>query len=515
MSSTATRGRALRSVAFLAATATATALALTACSSDAQEPTAAAAHNLALAVVTPPNSLDPAQLADGQQMFVWGSVFDTLLYKENKTGELKPNAAESWEYNEDGTQLTLKLRKGMTFSNGRPVTAKAVEATMRRTMTTPGVLKIKYSAVKAVTAVDDSTVLVEFTRFDPQFVPNLTLGAGAIGDPDTLADKRTATDPIGSGPYTLDTAATVPGSKYVLKKRTDYWNASAYPFTTLTVRVLQDPTASFNALQAGEINAGTVQAQLLGRLDKNAFSTTRIEAQAVMYVDILDRKGEKWPALGDVRVRQAINYAIDREGILKGLLQGNGKVTNQIFSPYGKVYDASLDSTYPHDAARGKELVREAGYAGTTFKIPSTFLSTSFEASISQAFKDIGLGLEWVSVPPQQAQTAHLSGDYPLSFQITGFNSDPGDANLHFGPDGFANPRHYKDATTDGLFGTINTTVDFDKALPAYKQLNEYAVKQAFEAPIVFTGGTWATAKGITMLDDGKAPSTARLFGLA
>jgi peptide/nickel transport system substrate-binding protein len=506
------RRRARRPVALVAAAATA--LALAACSADTQEPTAAR-HDLAIAVVTPPNSLDPAQLADGQQMFVWGSILDTLLYKENKTGELKPNAAESWEYNDDGTELTLKIRKGMTFSSGRPVDAHAVVATMRRTMSTPGVLKIKYEAVKSVTAVDDNTVLVEFSRFDPQFVPNLTLGAGAIGDPDTLGDKRTATDPIGSGPYTLDTAATVPGSKYVLKKRTDYWNASAYPFTTLTVRVLQDPTASFNALQAGEINAATVQTQLLGRLDKNAFSTTRIEAQAIMYLDILDRKGERWPALGDVRVRQAINYAIDREGILKGLLQGNGKVTNQIFSPYGKVYDASLDSTYGHDPARGKALVQESGYAGTKFKIPSTFLSTSFEASVSQAFKDIGLGLEWVSVPPQQAQSAHLSGDYPLSFQITGFNSDAGDANLHFGVDGYSNPRHYKDATTAELFGVINSTVDFDKALPAYKELNEYAVKQAFEAPIVFTGATWATGKGIVMLDDGKAPSTTRLFGLA
>lgn len=515
MSYTPMRGRALRSVAFIAATATAAAL--TACSTDSTNSTnAAAGRNLALAVVSPPNSLDPAQLADGQQMFVWSSVLDTLLYKENKTGLLKPNAAESWEYNEDGTRLTLKIRKGMTFSDGDPVDAKAVEATMRRTMTTPGVVKAKYGAVKSVTATDESTVLVEFKRFDPQFVPNLSLAAGAIGDPDTLGDKRTATDPIGSGPYTLDSAATVPGSKYVLKKRDDYWNAGAYPFSTLTVRVLQDPTASFNALQAGEVNAATVQSQLLGRLDKNAFAITKIEAQAIMYLDIIDRKGEKWPALGDLRVRQAINYAIDREGILKGILQGNGKVTNQIFSPYGKVYNASLDSTYGHDPARGKALVQEAGYAGTKFKIPSTFLSTSFEASISQAFKDIGLGVEWVSVPPQQAQTAHLSGDYPITFQITGFNSDAGDANLHFGVDGYGNPLGYKDATTEKFLGAINSTVDFDKALPAYKQLNEYAVKQAFEAPIVFTGGTWATGKGIVMLDDGRgAVSTTRLFGLA
>jgi peptide/nickel transport system substrate-binding protein len=497
-------------VALLAATA----LTLAACSADTPDSTGAATHDLAIAVVTPPNSMDPAQLADGQQMYVWGSILDTLLYKEIKTGELKPNAAQSWEYNGEGTKLTVKLRKGMTFSTGKPVTAQAVVATMQRTMTTPGVLQIKFAAVKSVTAADDSTVLIDFKHFDPQFLPNLSAGTGAIGDPDTLADKRTATDPVGSGPYTLDTNATVPGSKYVLKKRTDYWNAAAYPFTTVTVRALQDPTASFNALQAGEVNVATVNSQLLGRLDKNAFNTTRIDAQALMFLDILDRKGAKFPALGDVRVRQAINYAIDREGILKGMLQGVGKTTSQIFSPFGKVNNPALDSTYARDVAKGKALVQEAGYAGTTFKIPSTFLSTTFEPSVSQAFKDIGLNLEWVTVPPQQAQSAHLSGEYGLSFQILGFSGDAGDAGTHYAPDGYANPQHYQDATIDRLFKVINTTVDPDKALPTYKELNDYAVKQAFEVPIVFVGSTWATKKGIVMLDDGKGTSTTRQFGL-
>jgi peptide/nickel transport system substrate-binding protein len=497
------RRRARRPVALIAAASAA--LTLTACSADTPASGGGASHDLAIAVVTPPNSMDPAQLVDGQQMFVWSSILDTLLYKENKTGELKPNAAESWKYNQDGTELTLKIRKGMTFSNGSAVDANAVATTMKHDMTTPGVVKPKFAAVKAVSAVDADTVLVEFSRFDPQFVPNLAGGVGAIGDPKTLTDPRTATNPVGSGPYTLDTAATVPGSKYVLKKRSDYWNAAAFPFTTVTVRALQDPTASFNALQAGEINAATVQTQLLGKLDKNAFGITKIEAQAVMFLDILDRKGEKWPALGDVRVRQAINYAIDRNGVLKGLLQGNGKVTDQIFSPYGKVNDPALDQTYPYDVAKGKALVQEAGYAGTKFKIPSTFLSKSFEAPISQAFTSIGLSLEWVQVPPQQAQSAQLSGDYGITFQIIGFNSDPSDAATHFSRAGYANPRAFTDPTIDQDFGVINTTVDFDKALPAYKKLNAYAVKQAFEVPIVFV-----------MLDDGRASiPTTRLFGVA
>jgi len=507
-------------LAALGAVALATALTLSACGGSPEAaPTDASApaveKDLAIAAVSGPNSLDPAQLVDGQQQFVWSSILDTLLAKENNTGELIPNAAESWEYNEDGTELTLQLREGMTFSTGDPVNADAVVATMLRNKATPGVVQVKYAAVADVVAEDDLTVKVEFDSFDPQFLSNLTGGAGAIGDPATMDEERTATDPVGSGPFTLDTAKTVPGSTYVLAKRDDYWNADAIPFKTFTVRVLQDPTASFNALQAGEINAATVQTQLLGQLG-DEYAIQKIEAQAVAYLDILDRSGEKWPALGDQRVRQAINYAIDREGVLKGLFNGVGMVTEQIFSPYGKVYDEALNKTYEYDPEKGKELVEEAGYAGETFQIPSTFLSTTLEPTLTQAFADIGLTLEWVPVPPQQAQSAHLSGDYPLSFQFTGFNSDPADAASHYSTSGYANPRGYTDDTIDELFGVINTTVDFDAALPSYQELNAYAVEQAFEAPIVFVGGTWASRDGIVMVDDGRSSvPTVRLFGVS
>ncbi len=298
----------------------------------------------------------------------------------------------------------------------------------------------------------------------------------------------------------------------MLKKREDYWNADAYPFPSLTVRVLQDPTASFNALQAGEINAATVQTQVEGQLDPNKFTLSKIGAQAVAYIDVLDRAGDKFPALGDQRVRQAINYALDREGILKGLYAGNGMVTEQVFNPAGEVYDESLNDTYSYDVKKGKKLVEDAGFAGETFQIPSTFLTTTIEPTLSQAFDDIGLKLEWVAVPPQQAQSALQSGEYGLTFQITGFNSDPADAFTHYSINGDRNPQHYTDDTLDELFGTINSTVDFQAAVPTYKELNEYAIDQAFEAPIVFLGTTWASTDGIKIVNYGGAPSTIRTF---
>jgi peptide/nickel transport system substrate-binding protein len=484
----------------------------TAASEDETPDAAGNAPGLSVAAVSAPNSLDTAQLVDGQQALVWASIFDTLLIRNNETGELEPNAAASWEYNEDGTVLTLSLQPDMTFSNGDPVDADAVAATMLRSKNTPGIVQPKFALVTDVTAVDELTVEVAFSAFDPQFTYNLALGAGAIGDPESLDLPEAATNPVGSGPYTLETAGTVPGTTYVLKKRDDYWNADAFPFPTQTVRVLQDPTASFNALQAGETNAATVRGELVGQLDPATYTIGKVEAQSVAYLDILDRGGEKWPALGDQRVRQAINYAIDREGIVKGIFQGNGQSTEQIFGPAGAVWDESLNGTYDYDPEKGRKLVDEAGYAGESFKIPSTFLTTSVESTLSQAFTDIGLNLEWVAVPPQQAQSALQSGEYGLTFQITGVNSDPADAFFHYSPDGFGNPMNYTNETLDGLFQTINSTVDEDAALSTYKELNEYGVEQAYEAPIVLIDTNWATTDGVTIDVVSGVPTTVRNF---
>lgn len=493
------------------------ALVLTACSGGAPSAeesgaSAADAPPLSIAAVSAPNSLDTAQVVDGQQMFVWGSIYDTLLKRDNKTGELTGNAAKSWEYNEDGTELTLELEADMTFSNGEPVTAEAVAATMLRTKQTPGIVQPKFALVEDVAAADDLTVKITFSAYDPQFVYNLALGAGAIGEPASLDAAEAATNPIGSGPYTLDVANTVPGTSYVLKKRDDYWNADAYPFPTFTVRVLQDPTASFNALQAGEINGATVRAEFQPQLDADKFTITEVEASSVAYLDILDRGGEKFPALGDQRVRQAINHAIDRESMLKNLYAGAGQTTEQVFSPNGDVWSEDLNDTYAYDPELGRELVEEAGFAGEVFKIPSTFLTTNVEPTLSQAFEDIGLGLEWVAVPPQQAQSALQSGEYGLTYQITGYNSDPADAFFHYSPNGFGNPMHYTNPTLDGLFEEINSTIDPEAALPTYRELNEYGIEQAYEAPIVFLNMTWATTDGIVLSGNTANPSTVRLF---
>lgn len=469
-------------------------------------------RDFAIAAQSGPNSLDPAHLANGQQMFVWTSLLDTLLVRDSESGELAPNAATSWEYNDDGTVLSLELRKGMTFSDGSPVNAAAVVATMERSKETPGPVQPKFQHVTEIVETDELALEVRFDRYDPQFVSNLAYGPGAIGHPDTLDEGRTATNPVGSGPFTLNVEESVEGSTYVLERRDDYWNADAIEVETFTVRVMQDPTAAFNALQSGEIDSAGVRAQMLAQLPESDYTFSEIEATGVMMLDLVGRGGDDYLALQDERVRQALNYAIDRESIVSGLLGGQGAVTNQIYNPGGEVYDESLQGAYSYDPDKARELVEEAGFEGETFEIPSTYLTTAFEPALTQAFEDAGLGIEWVSVPPQQVQSAAQSGDYGIIFQVSGFSSAAEETFSRYALGGYGNPLDHTDPTLEGYFETINSTVDQDAAVETYRELNAYAVEQALVVPIVYTGSTWASGDGSTVSPVAGLPTTIQMF---
>lgn len=495
-------------------------LAMTACSGDTGQEEAAPGSTgtssdatISLAVSAAPASLDPAQLQEGQQTYVWGSVFDTLLLVDN-SGELQPNAAESWELSEDGLTLSLTLREGMTFSNGDPVTAEDVAGTLERTRTTPGQQQGKLSAVQSIEASDDKTVVLKLNLPDPSLLTNLALAAGVIGDPETLDEETTALNPIGSGPYTLDESATVSGTTYVLNRRDDYWNAEAYPFKTLTLRVIQDRTAVFNALQAGELDAGNVEAQQVEQIEAAGFKTTKVEATAIANLVLADREGELLEPLADERVRKAINMAFDREKLVEQVLRGSGKATIQIFNPKGVAYDASLEDTYTFDPEGAKELLAEAGYAdGFEVTMPSTVISKSFEPLISQPLADIGIKVTWEPVPPQNTAAAVSSKKYPMVFFIDGLNVTQRELQNNFAETGFLNPFAATPPELEELMTQVSLEADEAKAAELYKEINAYIVDNALDSPLFYIGTIWATEDGIEYLGDGSnTQSSIRAF---
>ncbi|MEU5340770.1 ABC transporter substrate-binding protein [Streptomyces sp. NPDC020766] len=489
-------------------------LTLTACGGGTESSSSPSAKSLSLAIGSAPNSFDPPQLNDGQASYVWSSLYDTLLYTDNK-GQLKPNAAESWKYSADGLTLTLKLRAGMKFTSGAAVDAAAVKATLERTMTTPGSQQGLLAAVKSVEAPDATTVAVHLKKRDGSLLTSLSMAAGVIGDPATMTKKSTALDPVGSGPYVLD-KSSVTGTTYVLKRRSDYWNAKAYPFKTVTVKVIQDPTAAANALQAGQINAGPASAENSAKLKGMGYKISPLNPTAVANLILADRAGSVLKPLGDTRVRQAINMAFDRAKISKQLLKGAATPTSQVFNPKGSVYDAALEKTYPFDPKAAKKLLAEAGYPkGFSVPMPGFVYTKAFEPTVTQALEDIGIKVKWTPVPAQNNFSAISSKKYPLILFLDGLSTSAREAGNNFAPDGYLNPFHSTDPKLTKLLDKARGELDTAKAVASYQKVNEFAVKDAWNSPIAFLGNSWAT-KGVTYLGDGSNTfSTIRAFGVS
>lgn len=508
MQNNRSRARSLRHGAGAAVAALAV-LTLAACSSAGESgpdtsgsaapttPAVDAPTTLQISTNRAPSPFDPIQLARGTDALIWGAVYDTM-FVYGPEGELVPHLAESYEYSEDGLQLTLHLRDGLTFSSGEPATAEDYVATLLYIRDTAGSGQSQTDRVASAEAADDTTVVITFTTPDPGFLYDLTSNVGIIAEPDLMMEESYGLNPIGAGPYVLDTTATQAGTQYVLTKRDDYWNADAYPFEEITVKVIADSTAIENALRAGELDIANVSAQVAPQFEADGgFTLQPLNASSSIFLDIADRDGTVAPALADVRVRQAINMAIDREGLVASLLGGNGQAAHQMYFPSTSGFDPELEGYYEYDIEAAKALMAEAGYAdGFSIDMPSLVYTTTFEPAVTQALADIGITVNWVSVPPQDTISALLSGSYPVIMWFASVSPSAIQTADYYAMTALLNPFRTSDDELTPLLTEADAVVDASLAGDLYQEINRTATELAWFAPMFFTGQIFASQTG-------------------
>lgn len=374
----------------------ATMLTLTSCAGTTTEPGDEAASVLRLGVVTPLTSFAPWEASWANQSPYLQAVYDTLLVAE-PDGTVTEGLATAWEYDDAKTQLTLTLRDGVEFSDGSVLTAAVVAEQLVKFRDGTSENASLLRSVAEVTAPDDATVVITLTEADPGLLGSLTKNAGLIGAEAMFDDADAQTTPIGSGPYVLDEGDTVIGSTYVFTAKDDYWNADAIQYDEIVINLYGDATSLMNAVKGGQVDASASQTPTQIPEAEAAGFTANIRESDYTGFLLVDRDGTLNPALGDVRVRQAINHALDREALVKALAAGYGVPTTQIISPSNPGYDEALDDAYPYDVDKAKQLLAEAGYAdGFTLVMPSNdFVPESEFAIYADQLAQIGITVEW------------------------------------------------------------------------------------------------------------------------
>ena len=352
------------------------------------------ARTLTIAWDTDIDTLDPAAFKSIGAYVVQANVYDNpLMWKvrpvEGKPGlfrsvpgEFEGSAVESWSFEKDGATLVLKVRPGLKFPSGRPVDARAFKYLFDRGMQSPGYIRLLFPTLLAVTKPeqievrDEQTLAINMPAPSPMTLDVMALSNNALLDPDEVKAHATEQDPwatewlkrnaAGLGPYTL--AKNEPGVEVVLEATKNYWRPAPY-FQRLVFKFVPNESDRILLLKRHAVDLVTGRPGLSPKSVKSLEGEPGLKIFSVQDTTChwLCMNGKK-PPFDNVKVRQAINYAIPIQAIIPNVLYGYGA---QMKSPLPNLtpgHDDTL-SPYKHDIAKAKSLMSEAGLGGTPIPV--------------------------------------------------------------------------------------------------------------------------------------------------
>lgn len=441
-------------------------------------------RTLRLATSTPGaySSFNPWSAGFGINNSLWISqaLYDSLVHLDAE-GNPTPSVATSWSV--DGELVTLELRTDITFKDGTPLDAEAVKANLDHGAKNPAGAECNARIEGITTTVlSPTSVRLKLPHAMPALLQNLGQCAGFIVNPKALSDdSQLKTGADGTGPYTVDSSATnMAQSKFVFVKNPDYWDdANAAQFDKITLTGYTDRAAAVNSVRGG-------QADVLANQPPREVSVPGVEVslskpQLLTGAWIMDTTGEITKPLGSVLVRQAMNYALDREALGTGLYGKDFEITGSTpFPEYYVGHDPSLADRYPYDPDRAKQLLSEAGYPNG-ISVPTLISPLGQQVAEATAgyLEKVGIKLE-LSVHSSDFIPEMLSGKWPLVF--ANYTLNPAQLQTIqgvVGPNGFWNPRHNADPKVAALVKKIESTTDEGRLTELYGELATVIADQA------------------------------------
>jgi peptide/nickel transport system substrate-binding protein len=427
------------------------------------------------------------------------ATYEPLIRKSEVTGEWLPVLAESVTMSEDRKTLTIGLRDGVKFTDGTTMDAESVAAVLDAIWYDPDnyTLPVNTASGLEVVALDDMTL--EF-RADVAITDTLPVSIG-IPSPTAYLDpaKQAALkdNPVGTGPYLREEVVPEVSATYV--RNPDYWNADAVEFDSVTCQIFNDPIAILNALTTGQVDVGIIAANSASEAENNGLSLYFAPADVSNMFVILDTAGEVVPALGDVRVRQAMAMAFDREAILEQTQNGIGGASSQVFVGENHPgYVEGGDDRYPYDPERARELLAEAGYPdGFDLAIPwpadpapyGGQFNSDLEPILLQYLGDIGIRVTFEVVDDPSGNNPNFGALYrtqdPGAIFIYSSGQGAEDWGRAFGEEGNALLQQI-------ISGTKSESDE------AWAEFGELALDEAWFIPLSqMTGAIWASQPDI------------------
>ncbi|MDR1211757.1 MAG: ABC transporter substrate-binding protein [Spirochaetaceae bacterium] len=290
--------------------------------------------------------LSPSNTADTRSILF--NVFEGLV-KPDTEGNCVPAVAESYSMEQGGLVYRFVIREGIVFHDGSPVRAADAVFTIEEAV------KAGFSGFARIAGVEaggERELLVTLTEPDPEFLPYLTIGIVPEGNPDR--EKN----PVGTGPFMIKSYTAQ--QNLVLEKNPRYWQEGFPKLDRVTIVFLANSDALLLALRGGNIDGATITGSLSPQIDTAVFDMFPNPSNAVQLLAL----NNAVKPLDDIRVRRAINHAVDIPRIIEAAFYGRGEPSGSPLIPgLSLYYESGLKNPYAFDPERAKSLLAEAGYA--------------------------------------------------------------------------------------------------------------------------------------------------------
>lgn len=428
--------------------------------------------------VTVPSSFAIADLA---------LVYDRLVHTD-PDGELIPGLAESWEYSDDGLTLTLSLRPDVQFQDGTMLDADAVKANLDRGISLEGsAVASEFGRVADVVVVDDLTVEIVLSEPDATLPAVLADRAGAMVSVDALDDPELDQNPVGAGMYRLTEFS--PGSSFKVERWDGYWDPEAVKLQAIEVTIIPDSTTRVNALTTGQVDIAPIEPFDVGRVESSPDIEVRL-SDTMRFVYLTLNRGEA--PLDDLRVRQAISHAINREALVDGPWLGFGTPTVQIWPEGFNAHVPELESSTPYDPDLARQLLEEAGYAdGFTLDVvvpPQPVSYQQLGEAVQAMLGDVGIEVQLqLTEASALGQVVYVDQVYPAAILYSNGRTDPANTvGDRYTSSGFFNPGGHTTERLEELYLEALQTSDPDVRTGLLQDLSTEIVDNLLEISLFF-----------------------------
>jgi peptide/nickel transport system substrate-binding protein len=441
--------------------------------------------------------LDPVLNDANVDIWILSNIYDTLLLPTDDGQGVRPGLATEWSVAEDGLTVTLKLREGIKFSDGSPITVEDVKWSLERASNPEnGIWNFLLASLKSVATEGNDTVILSLKQPDPTFIAALTVFNTAIlpkalfeaapGANDSEKGNAFAEHPVGSGPFAFESWER--GSTMKLVKNQYYWDkgedGQPLPYLDgITFEIIPDDATRILRLQSGEIDGAEFipfsrvkELSNAQGMNMELFPSTRVQ---YITLNVRPQLGGQDNPLSNPKVRQALNYATNKEAIIQVVTHGVGKPMTSFMSTATPLHTGETP-LYPYDLEKAKSLMSEAGFADGFSTSILVLAGNQDEVGIStalqQMWSQVGVKLEIQQVDNATRTEEYRNGTFHMRVSAwTNDISDPSQITSYFAYSPTIDALHtgWKNEEVDPLFEASQKEMNKETRAEQYARIQE------------------------------------------